>query len=378
MVLHTAARTGYLYSTAGLQLDEELAQAKHAKEQRFLFTTSARVAASSEGYLALLYVEPWWRRRAAQRTPLEVAQRSLCLGVASIDHESSCCQRPSFAELSWEILAQVSQLLCTKLPDSDAQLRTAAELGELDEVQRLLRVEEQGDGNAGLMLGAGHDLHNARVRQAAAEGDTQSVYELLHHDVVALDATDADGTTALHLAAEFHRVAVVDVLLAAGADVNATDDSGATALLAAVLTGQGCRAKAAEQTVQMLISARADINAADDEGLSPLAVVKAQGSTIHVEMLSGRRDLVMSASEQEQPPRDDLFALRAVQSMDQAQTVHPSPTLVQQDSDTSDKQAPSIYSDAGDGGRVDSAVVKPHRWWSWELFERTVRAWTAY
>ena len=103
MVLHTAARAGFLYSTAGLQLDEELAQAKYAKEQRFVFTTSARFAASNERYLAMIYVEPWWRPRAAQRTPLEVAQRSLCLGVASIGHESSCSQPPSLAELPGDI-----------------------------------------------------------------------------------------------------------------------------------------------------------------------------------------------------------------------------------------------------------------------------------
>lgn len=343
-----------------------------------MFTTSARVAESSEGYLAMLYVEPWWRRRAAQRTPLEVAQRSLCLGVASTGHNCSCSQRPSLAELPWEILAKVSQLLFTRLPDSDAQLHTAAKLGEFDEVQRLLHVVGHNDDNAEFILGAGHELYNARVRQAAAEGDTQTVYELLQdHDVVALDATDADGATALHLAAEFHRVAAVDVLLTAGADVNATDDSGATALLAAVSTGQGCHATAAEQTVRLLISARANINAANDEGLSPLAVAKAEGLTAHVEMLSGR-DLGMSVLEQEQPAREDLIALQAAQSTDRAETVHSSPTLVKQDGGSSDKQAPAIYSDAGDDGRVDSAVVEPHRWWAWELFERTVRAWTAY
>lgn len=376
-MLHSAARAGYLYSAAGLQLDEELAQAKHANEQRFMFTTSARVAESSEGYLAMLYVEPWWRRRTAQRTPLEAAQCSLCLGVASAGHESPCSQHLPLAELTWEILAEVSQLLRTGLPDSDSKLRTAAEAGDFDEIHRLLQIGWQGDGNADLSLGGRHELYNARLRQAAAEDDTQKVYELLHHRMVVLDATDADGATALHLAAEFHRVAAVDVLLTAGSDVNATDDSGATPLLAAVLTGQGCGTTAAEQTVRLLVSARADINAADGEGLSPLAVATAEGLAVHVEMLSGR-DLVMPVLQQEQPAREHLVVPQAGQSMDRVQTVYPSPTLVQQDGGASSEQTPAIGSVAGDGGGGGSAVVAPHRSWAWELFERTVRAWTVY
>lgn len=88
------------------------------------------------------------------------------------------------------------------------------------------------------------------------------------------DATDAGGATALHFAAEFHRFGAVNVLLVGGADVNATDSSGTTPLLVAVLTGQGCDATVAEQTLQLLVRASADINTADDEGLSPLVVAK--------------------------------------------------------------------------------------------------------
>ena len=125
----------------------------------------------------------------------------------------------------------MSQLLFTWLPDSDAQLHKVAELGEFDEVQRLLHVVGQNDGNAEFMLGAGHELYSARVRQAAAEGDMQTVCELLQdHDVVPLDATDADGATALHLAASNGHSEVCKWLLERGIRPTSVDRFGGTPL----------------------------------------------------------------------------------------------------------------------------------------------------
>jgi hypothetical protein len=253
MVSHGAVRAGYLYSAAGLRLDEELAQAKHAKEQRFRFS-APHVPYSNEGYLAMLVAEPWWRRRPAQRTPLEAAQCSLCLVVAATGRGGSCSHGSSLAELPRQILAQISQILRTSLCDFDAQLRTAFEADDSATVQRLMHVIDQADENAAITLEAQNLCVNAQLREAAAEGNVQVVDRLLRRGAVP-DATDADGTTALHLAAEFHRVAVIGALLSAGADVDATDGSGGTPLLAAVLTCQSCRcaAGAAEQSIRLLV-----------------------------------------------------------------------------------------------------------------------------
>ena len=71
MVSHGAVRAGYLYSAAGLRLDEELAQAKHAKEQRFRFS-APHVADSNEGYLAMLAAEPKTSPRCGLWTPASI------------------------------------------------------------------------------------------------------------------------------------------------------------------------------------------------------------------------------------------------------------------------------------------------------------------
>jgi ankyrin repeat protein len=117
-------------------------------------------------------------------------------------------------------------------------------------------------------------LRGAQLRQAAIEGDALTAGAMLKSGAV-VDTAGVDGTTPLHLAAEFHRCAVVELLLAARADVTATDSDGQTPLLAAVLAGVD--SAAAEGTVRALVRAGADINAADGDGLSPFVVAEAEG-----------------------------------------------------------------------------------------------------
>lgn len=78
--------------------------------------------------------------------------------------------------------------------------------------------------------------------------------------------------------------------------------------------------------------------------------------------------------EQDQPTREVACVSQDAEHMDQGQVRDPSPASVEQDSGAGSKQAQL----AGDGGGRGSVVVEPHRWWVWELFERTVRVWTAY
>jgi hypothetical protein len=82
------------------------------------------------------------------------------------------------------------------------------------------------------------------------------------------------GDTALHLAAAGHRVGLVRLLLAAGADPNSTKNhrnSGPLHYAAdGFINGPDWNAKRQVQTIQCLLAAGADINAQDKNGATPL------------------------------------------------------------------------------------------------------------
>jgi hypothetical protein len=77
----------------------------------------------------------------------------------------------------------------------------------------------------------------AQLRQAAELGDVPALQALLGKQPV-IDARDAGGRTALMLATLHGRTQAVEVLLAAGADPNAADARGTTPLQAALAAGQ--------------------------------------------------------------------------------------------------------------------------------------------
>jgi len=82
------------------------------------------------------------------------------------------------------------------------------------------------------------------------------------------------GDTALHLAAAGHRVGLVRLLLAAGADPNSTKNhrkSGPLHYAAdGFINGPDWNAKRQVQTIQCLLAAGGDINAQDKNGATPL------------------------------------------------------------------------------------------------------------
>jgi len=100
----------------------------------------------------------------------------------------------------------------------------------------------------------------------AADGDLELVNECLAKDPSLVNATDADGLTALHKACVENYVAVATTLIGAGAPLNAADNDGWTPLHSASSAG-------AWRICNQLISNGADPVAVNGEGDLPIDLV---------------------------------------------------------------------------------------------------------
>jgi uncharacterized protein len=118
--------------------------------------------------------------------------------------------------------------------------------------------------------------------RSAEAGDLPRVRDLLAAGADC-DARDADGATALMRAAHAGRLDAVRALIAAGADVNATDDRGWGALAKAIHNADlDC---GFADVVQTLIEAGAAIEAPIGYGIRPLMLAAGYGETAVVETL---------------------------------------------------------------------------------------------
>ena len=93
----------------------------------------------------------------------------------------------------------------------------------------------------------------SEIADAAKRGDKQAVRELLQKKAD-VNAPQADGTTALHLAVQADDLELADLLIGAGAKVSAANVTGATPLLAAAVNGSALM-------IEHLVAAGADPNA---------------------------------------------------------------------------------------------------------------------
>ncbi len=100
------------------------------------------------------------------------------------------------------------------------------------------------------------------VFRAAQVGDVDAVWERLGAGADP-NAVNAEGMTALHIAAWWQQTEAVRALLAAGADVHVRDPRGRTPLHYAALGGE-------KHTLALLLAAGADVNLADAQGETPL------------------------------------------------------------------------------------------------------------
>ena len=120
-----------------------------------------------------------------------------------------------------------------------------------------------------------------RLADAAQKQDKTALQALIR-DKANVNATQADGATALHWAAHWDDLAMADLLIAAGANVNAKNDYSATPLSLACTNGNPAM-------VEKLLAAGANPNMASAAGETPLMRCARTGSADAVKALLAKK-----------------------------------------------------------------------------------------
>ena len=150
---------------------------------------------------------------------------------------------------------------------SNRLIGAAAKSGDLELTKKVLSVVE---------IDSDDDLDLALV-EASHAGSTDIVSLLLDKGAD-VNAQDADGYTALSIASRNGHTEVVKLLLDKGADVNVQDADGDTALIWASRNGH-------TEVVKLLLDKGADINAKDKYGDTALILASRKGHTEIVKVL---------------------------------------------------------------------------------------------
>jgi ankyrin repeat protein len=115
---------------------------------------------------------------------------------------------------------------------------------------------------------------------AARSGNFNQILAILTQGAN-VDATDRDGTTALMFAAQQGYTEIVRVLIEAGANLNLPRKRyGLTALMLAA-------SEARADVLQTLVAAGADVNAKNDDGSTALMIAAHKGHLMVVQILLG-------------------------------------------------------------------------------------------
>jgi uncharacterized protein len=123
-------------------------------------------------------------------------------------------------------------------------------------------------------LGAG----DSRLIDAVKGGDAAAVRSLLARHTLDVNAAEADGSTALHWAAQRDNLEMADLLLAAGANAKAATRYKITPLTLACTNGDAAM-------IQHLLKAGADPNGASEEGQTPLMTAALTGKADAIKVL---------------------------------------------------------------------------------------------
>ena len=119
-----------------------------------------------------------------------------------------------------------------------------------------------------------------KLIDAVKQGDAAAVRALIAQKAPGnnVNASDPDGSTALHWAVQRDDVALIDMLLAAGADVKAATRYKITPLSLACTNGNA-------RVVDRLLKAGADPNAVSEEGQTALMTASLTGKPDAVKLL---------------------------------------------------------------------------------------------
>ena len=148
-----------------------------------------------------------------------------------------------------------------------------------------------------LLLARGAKLD---VFEAAAAGRLERVRELLAAHPELITARAPDGWTALHLAAHFRHLPVVELLLSRGADVNArSENSHANTALHAAAAGGADRA-----LLQRLVQAGVEVDATQGGGYTGLHEAASLGRADLVTLLLEAGASVQSRTDEGRTPAE--------------------------------------------------------------------------
>jgi uncharacterized protein len=122
------------------------------------------------------------------------------------------------------------------------------------------------------------------VTIAAVANDVATLREALALGGSARNVTSRYDGTALIAAAHLGHAEVVRMLIAAGAPLDHVNNLGWTALIEAIVVGDGGARHV--DTLRALVDAGADVNRPDGRGTTPLALAKNRGYDAMVSILS--------------------------------------------------------------------------------------------
>ncbi len=153
-------------------------------------------------------------------------------------------------------------------PALDQQLIDAAYANEIENARRL--IEAGADVNA-----KDETTQSAYLIATSEVGDDATLLELTLENGADVKSLDSYNGTGLIRAADRGYVRIVERLLETEIDVDHVNNLGWTALLEAIILGDGDAAHV--EVVRRLVDAGVDVNLADGQGVTPLAHAQDRG-----------------------------------------------------------------------------------------------------